>query len=145
MAERDFGNKWSLSALQTHLERLGIDTKLMWSRIYDSITKSIISVENQVVSSIKKVQNSSGSSIKNNCFDLFGFDIILDSELKPWSLEVNLSPSLAFDSPLDYHIKSNLIIDALNLVGIRRFNRKKEAMGKHLPNSGAKSKQSMVS
>ena len=103
----------------------------MWSRIYDSITKSIISVENQVVSSIKKVQNSSGSSIKNNCFDLFGFDIILDSELKPWILEVNLSPSLAFDSPLDYHIKSNLIIDALNLVGIRRFNRKKEAMGKN--------------
>ena len=93
---------------------------------------------------MKKAQNSSGSSIKNNCFDLFGFDIILDSDLKPWILEVNLSPSLAFDSPLDFHIKSNLIIDALNLVGVRRFNRKKEVMGKHLPNSGAKSKHTIA-
>jgi hypothetical protein len=86
------------------------------------------------VSSIKKVNNTSGGSIKSNCFDLFGFDIILDSDLKPWILEVNLSPSLAFDSPLDFHIKSNLIVDALNIVGIRKVNRKKEAAGKHAPN-----------
>lgn len=105
--------------------------KLMWARIYDAIIKSIISIENQVVSSIKKVQNNSGSSIKSNCFDLFGFDIILDSDLKPWILEVNLSPSLAFDSPLDFHIKSNLIVDVLNVVGIRKVNRKKENAGKH--------------
>lgn len=66
---------------------------------------------------------------------MFGFDIILDQDLKPWILEVNLSPSLAYDSPLDYHIKSNLIVDLLNIVGIKKFNRKKEAMGKHLPQS----------
>jgi Tubulin-tyrosine ligase family len=134
ISERDFGNKWSLSALQSHLERLGIDMKLVWARIYDAIIKSIISIENQVINSIKKVQNSSGSSIKSNCFDMFGFDIILDTDLKPWILEVNLSPSLAFDSPLDFHIKSNLIVDVLNVVGIRKHNRKKEAMGKHIPN-----------
>jgi len=136
--ERDFGNKWSLSALQTHLERLGIDMKAVWARIYDAIIKSLISVEGHVVSALKRVQNASGSSIKSNCFDLFGFDIILDSDLKPWILEVNLSPSLAFDSPLDFHIKSNLIIDALNIVGIRKFNRKKEALGKHLPSGNKK-------
>lgn len=104
--------------------------KLVWARIYDSIIKSIISIEGQVVNSIKKLQNSSGNSIKSNCFDLFGFDIILDSDLKPWILEVNLSPSLAFDSPLDFHIKSNLIVNLLNVVGIRKFNRKKDGYGK---------------
>lgn len=45
LSERDFGNKWSLSALQSHLERLGIDMKAVWARIYDSIIKSLISVE----------------------------------------------------------------------------------------------------
>ena len=89
------------------------------------------------MSAIKRVQNASGGSIKSNCFDLFGFDIILDQDLKPWILEVNLSPSLAFDSPLDFHIKSNLIIDALNLVGIRKYNRNKDAK-RGLPNGGIK-------
>lgn len=53
--ERDFGNKWSLSALQTHLERLGIDMKAVWARIYDAIIKSLISVEGHVVSALKRV------------------------------------------------------------------------------------------
>ncbi len=36
----------------------------------------------------------------------------------PWLLEINLSPSLAFESPLDLKIKGNLIKDTFNLVGI---------------------------
>lgn len=53
---------------------------------------------------------------RNNCFDLFGFDILIDSNLKPWLIEVNLSPSLATDSHLDFKIKSKLIADLFNLV-----------------------------
>lgn len=43
--ERDVGNKWSMSALQHHLSKLGIDFKPVWQRIYDMIIKSLISVE----------------------------------------------------------------------------------------------------
>lgn len=67
---------------------------------------------------------------RNNCFDLLGFDILIDSELKPWLLEVNLSPSLATDSPLDLFIKGNLVADTLNLLGVRMFDRKKESANK---------------
>ncbi len=35
-----------------------------------------------------------------------------------WLLEVNLSPSLNCDSPLDLKIKSNLISDLFTLIGI---------------------------
>jgi hypothetical protein len=30
------------------------------------------------------------------------------------------------DSPLDLHVKSKLITDMFNLIGVRKFNRKKE-------------------
>lgn len=121
----DYGHKWSVSALMKHLEGLGADTTLIWSKIYDLVVKTILAGEQTVVENVRKLGLNRG-----NCFDLFGFDVLLDANLKPWLLEVNLSPSLGTDSPLDLHIKTNLIADTLNLVGIRAFDRKKDNLNK---------------
>ncbi len=59
---------------------------------------------------------------RGNCFELFGFDVLLDAKLKPWLIEVNLSPSLACGTPLDHRIKSALIADTLNVVGVPRVH-----------------------
>jgi len=67
---------------------------------------------------------------RQNCFEVFGFDILLDSDLKPWLVEVNLSPSLSCDSPLDMMIKSNLVADTFNMIQVKRFDRKKESLNK---------------
>ena len=61
---------------------------------------------------------------KNSCFEIYGFDILLDSKLKPWLLEVNISPSLSSSSPMDKKIKSTLICDTLNLIGVQPYDRK---------------------
>lgn len=106
--------------------------KIVWEGIYDAIIKSLLSVEPHVYNAIKKIQAVNANQNKSNSFDLFGFDIILDQDLKPWILEVNLSPSLAFDSPLDYHIKSNLLVDCFNIVGVKKYSRKREFLGKQL-------------
>jgi hypothetical protein len=98
---------------------------LLWSRINDVLLKTLICGEHHVTAAIKK-----NGLHRNNCFELFGFDILIDSDLKPWLLEVNLSPSLATDSPLDLTIKSTLLTDVFNLSGIRRFDRKKESLNK---------------
>lgn len=55
---------------------------------------------------------------------------MIDNDLKPWLLEVNLSPSLATDSPLDLKIKQSLFIDALNLIGMKKFDRRRDNITK---------------
>jgi len=111
--------------------------ELLWSRIYDLIIKSVMSGEHYVNASVKKYNLH-----RNNCFEVFGYDVILDSELKPWLLEVNLSPSLACESPLDLTIKSNLLADTFNMIAVRKFDRRKESLKKNRLSSGTSSKSS---
>ena len=61
------------------------------------------------------------------CFELLGFDIILDSKLKPMLLEVNSAPSFATESPLDYEIKRGLFVDMFGILGLT-LQRKKEKL-----------------
>lgn len=56
---------------------------------------------------------------RNCCFELYGFDILIDENLKPWLIEVNVCPSLSSSSPMDRKIKHTLITDLLNLIGIQ--------------------------
>jgi tubulin polyglutamylase TTLL6/13 len=52
------------------------------------------------------------------CFEILGFDIILDKDCRPYLLEVNHAPSFNTDTPLDYLVKNDLIFDTLRLLGI---------------------------
>lgn len=58
-----------------------------------------------------------------NCFELFGFDVLLDTNLHPWLMEVNFSPSLHIDSPLDLKIKGELISECLDIVSKQLLTR----------------------
>eukprot|EP00330_Aristerostoma_sp_ATCC50986_P006399 CAMPEP_0114599408 /NCGR_PEP_ID=MMETSP0125-20121206/21943_1 /TAXON_ID=485358 ORGANISM="Aristerostoma sp., Strain ATCC 50986" /NCGR_SAMPLE_ID=MMETSP0125 /ASSEMBLY_ACC=CAM_ASM_000245 /LENGTH=69 /DNA_ID=CAMNT_0001806439 /DNA_START=520 /DNA_END=729 /DNA_ORIENTATION=- len=52
------------------------------------------------------------------CFEVLGFDVMLDHKLKPWLIEVNHTPSFATDTPFDKDIKKNLIKDAMKIMHI---------------------------
>jgi tubulin polyglutamylase TTLL4 len=88
-------------------------------RIRDVLIKTLISQEPHIINSMSRFTKH-----KNVCFELYGFDILVDNKLKPWLLEVNISPSLSSSSPLDKKIKTVLIADTLNLVGIFPYDRK---------------------
>lgn len=118
MRADNVGHKWSLSALNKHLRCVGVDVNLMWVRIMDLIVKTLLSVEPAISSRTKQLTGN-----RENCFELYGFDVLVDSDLKPWLLEVNLSPSMQAESPLDWQIKSSLLADTFNLVGIHSNER----------------------
>ena len=44
-----------------------------------------------------------------NCFELLGFDILIDNNMKPWLLEVNVSPALTVDTSLDAYVKLGVV------------------------------------
>ncbi|XP_048390623.1 tubulin polyglutamylase TTLL4 isoform X3 [Stegostoma tigrinum] len=106
------GHKWSLKALWAYLSQKGVRTDLLWEQIKDVIIKTIIASESYVNSQIHLYVRN-----RYTCHELFGFDIMLDENLKPWVLEVNISPSLHSNSTLDITIKGQMISDLLNLAG----------------------------
>lgn len=70
------------------------------------------------------------------CFEILGFDIILDENLKPHLLEVNHSPSFTTDSQLDFNIKERVISEALNIMNISTRNKTEfEGLRKVLSNN----------
>jgi tubulin polyglutamylase TTLL4 len=74
----------------------------VFAQIKDVIVKTLISVEPHIVNALGQCPPGN----RNSCFELYGFDVILDENLKPWLLEVNVFPSLSSSSPFDKIVKS---------------------------------------
>jgi len=91
-----------------------VDTAKLLGEIHRVVLAAIVSM-NHVVSS------------NPNCFELFGFDVLIDDRLKPWLIEVNSSPSLKIESLIDFQIKRSLIRDVLRLINPCLYDRKKLA------------------
>ena len=54
------------------------------------------------------------------CFENYGFDVMLDANLKPWLIEVNASPSFTANTQTDFELKMGLIDDILNILDKER-------------------------
>ncbi|XP_068695684.1 tubulin polyglutamylase TTLL11-like [Montipora foliosa] len=91
----DKGSKQKLSAVFRKLAKEGCDIKRLWADIDKVACQTMIALvpilklQNQVMSAELKQ--------KLKCFQILGFDILLDKNLKPFLLEVNSSPSLRID------------------------------------------------
>uniref|UniRef100_D3YY08 Tubulin tyrosine ligase-like family, member 4 n=1 Tax=Mus musculus TaxID=10090 RepID=D3YY08_MOUSE len=134
------GHKWALKALWNYLSQKGINSDAIWEKIKDVVVKTIISSEPYVTNLLKLYVRRPYS-----CHELFGFDIMLDENLKPWVLEVNISPSLHSNSPLDISIKGQMIRDLLNLAGFVLPNMEDIISSSSSPSSSSGSSTSLPS
>ena len=57
-----------------------------------------------------------------HCFELYGYDVIIDDDLNSWLLEVNASPSLSASTKHDYTLKCGMLSDMLDIVDMERRN-----------------------
>lgn len=51
-----------------------------------------------------------------HCFEVYGFDVLIDANLKPWLIEVNASPSLTSTTESDRILKMSLLNDTFSIV-----------------------------
>ena len=99
------GSKISLDMLRYKLRnQYGIDfDTAIWPQVKDIITKAFICCQNDI-------------PYCPSTFEMFGFDVIIDSNLKCWLLEINSSPSLERSNVLDDEIKLPLVKDIIKIV-----------------------------
>ena len=105
------------------MEEKGEDAEKVFEEICNIISKTICTVQPHLSHIYRTCQPKEENS--EMCFELFGFDIMLDKKLKPYVLEVNHTPSFTADSPLDLHMKRNLILDTLILLNITNKAKKR--------------------
>lgn len=119
-AEQDgVGSKWSLKALRRYFEERGLPWDAVWEQCRGIVAKTLIAVEPRMNTSAKVYVPHPESS----CFELFGFDIMVDQKMRCWLIEVNTGPSLNGSSPLDMRIKSNMIADLIHMIGAPPFDK----------------------
>lgn len=60
------------------------------------------------------------------CFELYGFDIMLDEYCKPWLLEVNLSPACAERADWLHEMLDNMAESMFNIIFGEEFKSPKK-------------------
>nr|XP_031324122.1 tubulin polyglutamylase TTLL6 [Camelus dromedarius] len=117
------GSKRKLSTFNAYMQSHGYNVEQIWRDIEDVIVKTIISAHPIIKHNYHTCFPS--HTLNSACFEILGFDILLDHKLKPWLLEVNHSPSFSTDSWLDKEVKDSLLYDTLVLINLRSCDKKK--------------------
>ena len=105
--DKQAGCKWSLRHLKLYLMgKYGMETTdRLFGEIQDICINSLLAVQKVMIND-------------KHCFEMYGYDIMIDDTLKPWLIEVNASPSLTADTPQDYELKFGLLDDVFSVVDV---------------------------
>ncbi|XP_039189106.1 tubulin polyglutamylase TTLL6 isoform X2 [Crotalus tigris] len=121
--DEDSGSKRKLSTFNKYMDQNGYDTGQIWKDIEDVVIKTLISAH--PVLKHNYLTCFPNHTLWSACFEILGFDILLDRKLKPWLLEVNHSPSFSTDSWLDKEVKDQLLYDTLVLINLGACDKRK--------------------
>lgn len=86
----------AITALAAWMEQHGYDFEKLWHNIQQVIIKTMLAGHAALNHNYRLFFPRTADA--NCCFQILGFDIMLDEDLDPWVIEVNRSPSLATDT-----------------------------------------------
>jgi len=112
----EFGNEVSYKDFENFLTETGSELSLK-KHIIPKI-KGIIEI------TLKSVREKLNKQDTNFCFEIYGYDFILDQNLRPWLLEINDNPGLCNSSPLIGKLIPRMLDDAFRITLDVIFNTK---------------------
>ena len=111
------GNEISLDDLQKSLNKC--------YNLNINIREEIISkMKNIILISMESVKKLINKFHRKNCFEIFGYDFMVDVELNPFLIEINTNPGLEISSPLIQKLVPRMIDDAFRLTIDIEYNTK---------------------
>ena len=114
-SKEEVGNEISFELFQNELDKKGIK-KNFKKDIFPKILRIIAISTNAAKTKINILA-------RRNCFEIFGYDIILDGNCQPFLLEINTNPGLEESSPLIKMLVPRMIDDAFRLTIDELFER----------------------
>ena len=114
------GCKWTLSRFFSYLRNWDVDDLLLRQKISHVVILTVLAMAPSV-------------PVAYNCFELFGFDILIDDNLKPWLLEVNYNPALTLDCSTDESVKRSLVHDVIELLYLNGLRSEEKKCGRTSP------------
>lgn len=102
---QEHGSKWSIENLRFYLEQ---------TRGQEAADKCFRDIDHIIYISLKSVQNLINND--RHCFEMYGYDVLIEDNLKPWLIEVNASPSLLTTTDSDYKLKKSVLDSVFQIV-----------------------------
>nr|XP_033341977.1 tubulin polyglutamylase TTLL13 isoform X3 [Megalopta genalis] len=119
----EVGSKRKISTLNKWLKLKEVDVEELWRKIDEIIIKTILAAYPILKHSYHTCFPTHDKTYA--CFELLGFDVLIDWKLKPYLLEVNHSPSFHTDAQIDKDIKEGLLMDTFAMLNLQQCDKKK--------------------
>lgn len=123
--QADRGSKRSIHWFTEFLRTNEYDVGKFWNDVSELVVKTLIVAEPHVLHAYRMCRPGQHPGSSSVCFEVLGFDIILDRKLKPWLLEINRAPSFGTDQKIDYDVKKGVLVHALKLLNVRTSDKRK--------------------
>jgi tubulin polyglutamylase TTLL6/13 len=110
------GHKRPMSSIFAEVKARGFDVESLKLRIDEIVRLTIASIQPFLANNYRSLVSINDG--KSRCFELLGFDIMIDKKARPWLLEVNSMPMLDIDTAFDRELKFAVITGIFKILGL---------------------------
>jgi tubulin polyglutamylase TTLL6/13 len=116
-------HKRGTTSVFAEMESQGVDVERLQDQIDEVIQFTLLAVQQEYIQMYRRTVKTQDE--RSRLFEILGFDVMIDEDLKPWLIEVNNNPSLHAESPFDEALKVSVAKGTLQIIDLQPSFRQK--------------------